>query len=173
MRYVVFLVFSINSILFAETISLERETIYNSNENLSKKDLEKINNSLHLLIQSVLDRDKSKLLNLVSPKEGIYVEENSFKTFAEFEKELKESNSYIDIFFFDTEKLIQHTKNPDSKTVRDLLILSKGLNYELYVDSSREVTIKFKFFKNRVWERELNQAILKKDKLKWYLYKLF
>ena len=165
--------FRIDFNLYSDSIHLYRETIYEIDSNLTKRDLSKINSVLELLIQSVIDKDKNKLLGLVSQKDGIFIEENSYKTFQEFERDLNDTNSYIDIFFFDTEKLIQHTKNLNSKTVRDLLILSGGIFYELYIDSRTQVTIKFKFSKNKIWEKELNQAILKKDNLKWYLFKIF
>jgi len=128
---------------------------------------------LQTLVNWTLEKDYSKLPELVDPKKGLYVDLKAEWNYKKLLDELKNPNSYFEIFFFDKEKLIREKNSTDVWTVRELLILSGGLKADLFFESNESCEVKLIFDKSSKHQTDLNNPYFIKVNGSWKVYRLF
>ncbi|MCC6275418.1 MAG: hypothetical protein IT569_06150 [Leptospiraceae bacterium] len=154
-------------------VSVKISRTYISGKAPVKNSSEEIRLMMETLVDSVLKKDLSVLLNFIFREKGIYLDLKGLWTYEELIQEMSLKDSYFTIFFFDTEKLKTHKKSDDVHTVRDLLILSGGLDLDLFFESPHSCEIKIRFVSGNKLERDLNNPYFIQEGGKWYIYRLF
>lgn len=127
---------------------------------------------LQLLVEWTLEKNYSKLPTIVHPDKGLYVDLKSLWEYSKLQEELKNPDSYLEVFFLNQEKM-NSAKEGVNYTIRNLLILSKGITAEMYFETKDSCEIKLKFKENREKEHDLNNAYFIRVDGKWYLHRLF
>ncbi len=127
---------------------------------------------LQSLVDWTLEKNYSKLPSIVHPEKGLYVDLKSLWDFPKLQEELKNPDSYLEVFFLNQEKM-NSTKEGVNYTIRNLLILSKGVVAEMYFETKDSCEIKLKFKENKEREFDLNNAYFIRVDGKWYLHRLF
>ncbi|WP_061278576.1 hypothetical protein [Leptospira interrogans] len=138
-----------------------------------KKDTSEILRLIQTLVKDTVAKDYSKLSDQVSPKEGLLLDLKGIWTREEIKKELSKKGNYFETYFFDRELLKKQKNSENVRTVRDLFLLSGGIEIEFYYESMTECELKFRFKENTEWEKELINPYFKKVQGKWYLHRMF
>ncbi|WP_244936941.1 hypothetical protein [Leptospira brenneri] len=140
---------------------------------ISKFDQTVILSQIKILLGDLCDRSFSHLLSLIHPTKGLYVDAKGFWTLEEVEKDLKDPNGYFQVYYFDSETLDQKKGTVGNLTLRSVFLSTKQTIVDLYVGSSEEVEVKFRFPENPKLERYLiNPSFIKWEK-NWYLQRMF
>ena len=154
-------------------MTLIKGTVY-INPKIPKDDSEKIIFDLtNLLIKYTIQKDYSRLPELVSTEQGLFIDLKGYLGIEDLKKELQNKNSYFEIFFFNRNLLANEKNSSDVRTVRDLLFLAGELRMEYYYESELAVEVKLKFRDNRKYENELNNLYFIKSGNKWFIHRLF
>ncbi|EMO44968.1 hypothetical protein LEP1GSC120_3952 [Leptospira santarosai str. 200702252] len=125
------------------------------------------------LVEDTVRKDFSKLPDRVSPKDGLLLDLKGIWTREEIKKELSKKGNYFEIYFFERELLKKQKNSENVRTVRDLFLLSGGIEVEFYYESMTECELKLKFEDNIQLEKELINPYFKKVQGKWYLHRMF
>ncbi|WP_425460724.1 hypothetical protein [Leptospira gomenensis] len=137
------------------------------------RDTEEILLLLKTLITDTVNKDFSNLPDRVPPKDGLLLDLKGIWSREEIRKELGKKGNYFETYFFDRE-LLKKQKNSDNvRTVRDLFLLSGGIEAEFYYESMTECELKLRFKDNIELEKELLNPYFKKVQGKWYLHRMF
>ncbi|XDD52043.1 hypothetical protein AB3N59_13985 [Leptospira sp. WS92.C1] len=137
------------------------------------KDTPEILFLMKILITDTINQDFSKLHEIVSPKDGLLLDLKGTWSREEIRKELKKSGNYFATYFFDRELLKKQKNSENVRTVRDLFLLSGGIEAEFYYESLTECELKLRFKDNIELEKELLNPYFKKVQGKWYLHRMF
>ncbi|EQA44731.1 hypothetical protein LEP1GSC050_4255 [Leptospira broomii serovar Hurstbridge str. 5399] len=137
------------------------------------KDSDEILSILRKLIAGTVQKDLSFLPNLVSEEEGIYLDIKGHWTRKKLVEELSAENNYFRTYFFDRDALERVKKNSNVRTVRDLLLSSKGIEADFYFETPSACEVKLRFKENRKLESELINPYFSKIRGKWYVHRLF
>ncbi|MBE7410832.1 MAG: hypothetical protein L6Q54_08535 [Leptospiraceae bacterium] len=154
-------------------IPVKVSRVYIIEKNPPKNSSEEIRRIIDELVNSTIKKDISILPSFVYKEKGIYLDLKGLWTYDELVKEVEREDSYFSIFFFDTEKLKKHKKSDEVQTVRDLLLISKGLELDLFFESSNSCEVKVRFSSPNKLERELNNPYFIFENGKWYVFRLF
>lgn len=127
---------------------------------------------LNLLVEWTVKKDYSRLPEIVHPEKGIYVDLKSHWDYTKLQNELKNPDSYLEVFFLNQDKLNKE-KEGINYTVRNLLILGKEISFELYFESKDACEVKVKFSENETKANDLNNPYLIRVDGKWYIHRLF
>ncbi|MBM9576396.1 hypothetical protein JWG45_04430 [Leptospira sp. 201903070] len=125
------------------------------------------------LVDDTVGRDFSKLPERVSPKDGLLLDLKGIWTREQIAKELQKKENYFQTYFFDRELLKKQKNSENVRTVRDLFLLSGGIEAEFYYESLTECELKLRFKDNIELEKELLNPYFKKVQGKWYLHRMF
>ncbi len=157
----------------SEKIEVTIGTVYKFENSVSDKEVEKIHAILKSIIEATLNKNATNYLKFISEKKGVYLDLKGLWDFETLVIEIKKEDSYFEIFFFDSERLKNYSQNPNAKTVRDLLLLSKGIIIDYYFDSPTSCEVKIRFQKNQNFQFDLNNAHFTKESGKWFIYRFF
>ncbi len=125
------------------------------------------------LVEDTVGKNFSKLPDRVSPKDGLLLDLKGIWTREEIQKELSKKGNYFETYFFERELLKKQKNSENVRTVRDLFLLSGGIEVEFYYESMTECELKLKFKDNIRLEKELINPYFKKVQGKWYLHRMF
>ncbi|EMM71220.1 hypothetical protein LEP1GSC038_3078 [Leptospira weilii str. 2006001855] len=125
------------------------------------------------LVEDTVGKNFSKLPDRVSPKDGLLLDLKGIWTREEIKKELSKKGNYFETYFFERELLKKQKNSENVRTVRDLFLLSGGIEVEFYYESMTECELKLKFKDNIQLEKELINPYFKKVQGKWYLHRMF
>nr|WP_243396671.1 hypothetical protein [Leptospira wolffii] len=128
---------------------------------------------LKRLVDGTVKKDFRFLPEIVSVKEGIYLDLKGHWSREDLIRELTTENNYFQTYFFDRELLQKQKNSSEVRTVRDLLLQSGGIVADLYFESSSACEVKLRFKENSKLEKELINPYFVKSEGKWYLYRLF
>ncbi|PJZ48913.1 hypothetical protein [Leptospira saintgironsiae] len=137
------------------------------------KDTEEILKLLQRLVSGTISKDLNFLPEVVSPKDGIYLDVKGNWTREQLIQELSTPDNYFRIYFFDRELLEKQKNSKEVRTVRDLFLSSGGIEVDFYYESKSACELKLKFKENQKLERELINPYFIKQDGKWYLFRLF
>ncbi|WP_061249057.1 hypothetical protein [Leptospira alstonii] len=137
------------------------------------KDTPEILRLIKTLVEDTIAKDFSKLPDQVSPKDGLLLDLKGIWTREEIKKELFKEGNYFETYFFDRELLKKQKESENVRTVRDLFLLSGGIEVEFYYESMTECELKLGFKENKELEKELLNPYFKKVQGKWYLHRMF
>lgn len=137
------------------------------------KDTPEILQLMKTLVQETVAKDFSKLPERVSPKDGLLLDLKGIWTREQIKKELSQKENYFETYFFDRELLKKQKNSENVRTVRDLFLLSGGIEIEFYYESMTECELKLRFKDNIELEKELLNPYFKKVQGKWYLHRMF
>ncbi|EMY71896.1 hypothetical protein [Leptospira vanthielii] len=152
-------------------IPLSLGTVYGTT--LSKFDQTYLLSVIKVLLGDLCASSFVHLPSLIHPEKGLYVDAKGYWTYVEVEKDLKNSNGYFQIYYFDSKKLDQKKGSLGNLTVRDVFLTAKQVWVDFYVGSSEEVEVKFRFAENPKLERYLINPSFVKWEGKWYLLRMF
>lgn len=152
-------------------ISLSLGTVYGTA--LSKFDETFLLSELKVLLADLCAGSFSHLPSLIHPKKGLYVDAKGYWTYAEVEKDLADPNGYFQVYYFDSKKLDGKKGSVGNLTVRDVFLSAKQVWVDLYVGSSEEVEVRFRFAENQKLERYLINPSFIKWEGSWYLLRMF
>ncbi|TGK00230.1 hypothetical protein EHQ53_10020 [Leptospira langatensis] len=128
---------------------------------------------LRRLIEGTVQKDLDFLPEIVSEKEGIFLDLKGNWTKERLITELRTKENYFQIYFFDRDLLAKQKNSENVRTVRDLLLSSGGIEADLYYESKTACEIKLRFKENVKLEKELINPYFIKLEGKWYLLRLF
>lgn len=137
------------------------------------KDTEEILKLVKRLVSGTIARDLDFLPEIVSGKEGIFLDIKGNRTREQLIQELSTPDNYFRIYFFDRELLEKQKNSKEVRTVRDLLLSSGEIEVDFYYESKSACELKLKFKENQKLERELINPYFIKQDGKWYLFRLF
>ncbi|EMY78033.1 hypothetical protein LEP1GSC060_1769 [Leptospira weilii serovar Ranarum str. ICFT] len=137
------------------------------------KDTPEILQLIKTLVEDTIGKDFSKLPDRVSPKDGLLLDLKGIWTREEIKKELSQKGNYFETYFFDRELLKKQKNSENVRTVRDLFLLSGGIEVEFYYESMTECELKLGFKNNIELGKELLNPYFKKVQGKWYLHRMF
>ncbi|TGL57701.1 hypothetical protein EHQ64_19520 [Leptospira sarikeiensis] len=137
------------------------------------KDTEEILKILKRLIDGTVAKDLNFLPDLVSKKEGIYLDLKGNWTKEQLISELSSTENYFRTYFFDRELLAKQKGSNEVRTVRDLFLSSGGVEADFYYESKIACELKLRFRENPKLEKELINPYFIKQDGKWYLFRLF
>ncbi|MCE9501975.1 MAG: hypothetical protein K8R21_15955 [Leptospira sp.] len=125
------------------------------------------------LVSGIIRKDLKDLPGLMNKEKGIYLDLKGLWTYPELERELSLEESYFKTFFFEHDHLVKRKNSQDVRTVRDLLLLSQGIEADFFYENPNSCELKLKFSQNKKFESELNNPYFLKINGKWYVYRLF
>ena len=128
---------------------------------------------LRKLAKAVEEKNASKMVKYISKERGAYLDVKGLWEYKEILEEIKREDSYLEVYFFDHEKLVNQKKSEDVLTVRELLQKSGGIEVDLFFESNTACEGKLKFKKNKKLEKDMNNPYFLKVNGKWYIYRLF
>lgn len=160
--------------LVPRKVSVRIASVYSSDEKPDKNANIEIIKILQQLVNDVVfKKDVTKLTQFVEKDKGIYLDLKGLWTYDELLNEMKANDSYFQIYFFDHEKLEKQKDSKKVRTVRESLILSEGLEAELFFEGDNACEVKLKFKNNQEFQYDLNNPYFIKVNGKWYIYRLF
>ncbi|MCW7489863.1 hypothetical protein [Leptospira meyeri] len=140
---------------------------------LSKFDKTFILSELKILLSDLCERKFKNLTSLIHPAKGLYVDAKGYWTTQEVKNDLIDPYGYFQVYYFDSEKLDKKKGSFGNLTVRDVFSLAKQVTVDIYVGSSEEVEVKFRFEENPKLERYLINPSFIKIEGRWYLLRMF
>lgn len=148
--------------------------VYNTSKmSIQEKDKQEILSLLQTLVNMTLEKNFIQLPNYVDSELGIYPDLKAHWSYYKLKEEVRNPNSYFEIFFFDKEKLIKEKNSPNVMTVREVLLISEGLKADLFFESLEECEVKILFQKASKYQGDLNNPYFIKRNGKWKIYRLF
>lgn len=155
-------------------ISVQKgKTYLSSGVKSNKENEEQILKLIQSLVDWTLAKDYSKLPDYVDQKKGLYPDIKGEWTYSKLLSELKNPDSYFEVFFFNREKLIQEKNSTDVWTVRELLILSEGLKADFFFETNDACEVKLHFNKSSKLQGDLNNPYFVRTGGTWKIYRLF
>ncbi len=161
--------------LFAnpDSISIELKHTYADGNKITRQDSEQIINILRKLVIAVEEKNASKIVKYISKEKGAYLDVKGLWNYESILQEIKKEDSYLEVYFFDHEKLVKQKQSENVLTVGELLQKSGGIEVDLFFESSTACEGKLRFKKNKKLEKDMNNPYFLKVKGKWYIYRLF
>jgi hypothetical protein len=172
---VLFLSIIIISPIWADpgSISFELKHTYANGNKVTKKDSEEIINILRSLANAVEDKNALGIVKYISKEKGAYLDVKGLWDYESILKEIQKEDSYLEVYFFDHEKLVKQKQSQNVLTVGELLQKSGGIEVDLFFESKTACEGKLLFKKNKKLEKEMNNPYFLKVNGKWYVYRLF
>jgi hypothetical protein len=155
------------------SIPIELKHTYADGNKITGKDSEQIMSILRKLVIAVEEKNASKIVKYISKEKGAYLDVKGLWDYESILEEIKKDDSYLEVYFFDHEKLVKQKQSENVLTVRELLQKSGGLEVDLFFESSTACEGKLRFKKNKKLEKDMNNPYFLKVKGKWYVYRLF
>ena len=154
-------------------IPIELKHTYTDGNKITGKDSEQIMSILRKLVIAVEEKNASKIVKYISKEKGAYLDVKGLWDYESILEEIKKEDSYLEVYFFDHEKLVKQKQSENVLTVRELIQKSGGLEVDLFFESSTACEGKLRFKKNKKLEKDMNNPYFLKVKGKWYVYRLF
>jgi len=137
------------------------------------EEAESIIKILEKIHEGIISNDLSILTNYVNSEKGIYIDLKAHKSFVEMSNQIKDENSYLNIFFLNTQKLKEITKDSNQISIKDILSGQKHIRIELYFNEKNdECEAKIILQKKKDLDYRLNNPYFIKINKKWYIYRL-
>ena len=155
------------------SIPIELKHTYADGNKITGKDSEQIMSILRKLVIAVEEKNASKIVKYISKEKGAYLDVKGLWDYESILEEIKKDDSYLEVYFFDHEKLVKQKQSENVLTVRELIQKSGGLEVDLFFESSTACEGKLRFKKNKKLEKDMNNPYFLKVKGKWYVYRLF
>jgi hypothetical protein len=155
------------------SIPIELKHTYADGNKIADKDSEQIMSILRKLVIAVEEKNASKIVKYISKEKGAYLDVKGLWDYESILEEIKKDDSYLEVYFFDHEKLVKQKQSENVLTVRELIQKSGGLEVDLFFESSTACEGKLRFKKNKKLEKDMNNPYFLKVKGKWYVYRLF
>lgn len=152
------------------SLNVSKGTVYGKAHETDKQEIEAL---FQKMVQAVLNKNLLEISNDIHPKQGIWVDLKAQWTKEEFVKSFEEVDNYFEIYFYSTNKLRQKKQNDSSWSVRDILILSRGIRIDYYFDAKDECELDLLFEANQELEGDLANPVFRKQGGRWYIYRLF
>ena len=160
-------------LLHANPVSIPIELKHTDGNNVADKDSEQIIQILRKLVAAVEEKNASKIVKYISKEKGAYLDVKGLWDYESILEEIKKEDSYLEVYFFNHEKLVKQKQSESVFTVRELLQQSGGVEVDLFFESSTACEGKLRFKKNKKLEKDMNNPYFLKVNGKWYLYRLF
>lgn len=154
-------------------ISFELKNTYTNGNKITKKDSERIINILRKLAIAVENQNAEEIVKYISQEKGAYLDIKGLWEYETILEEIKKEDSYLEVYFFNHEKLVKQKQSENVLTVRELLQKSGGIEVDLFFESKTTCEGKLRFKKNKKLEKDMNNPYFIKVKGKWYIYRLF
>ncbi|TGL48692.1 hypothetical protein EHQ59_14520 [Leptospira kemamanensis] len=113
------------------------------------------------------------LLPFVDKETGLFVDAKGYWTLDEVKADLSDPNGYFALYYFNSSKLNEKKGSSGNLTVREVFSQAGTVFVDLYVSSSEEVEMKFRFPKDPELERYLINPNFIKIQNTWYLHRMF
>lgn len=155
------------------SIPIELKHTYTDGNNVADKDSEQIIQILRKLVAAVEEKNASKIVKYISKEKGAYLDVKGLWDYESILEEIKKEDSYLEVYFFNHEKLVKQKQSENVFTVLELLQQSGGVEVDLFFESSTACEGKLRFKKNKKLEKDMNNPYFLKVNGKWYLYRLF
>ena len=156
-----------------DSIPIELKHTYTDGNKVTEKDSEQIIQILRKLVAAVEEKNASKIVKYISKEKGAYLDVKGLWDYESILEEIKKEDSYLEVYFFNHEKLVKQKQSESVFTVRELLQQSGGVEVDLFFESSTACEGKLRFKKNKKLEKDMNNPYFLKVNGKWYLYRLF
>lgn len=137
-----------------------------------QEDKKEIESLFKLMVDAILDRDMQRLLPYIDDKDGLWIDLKAEWTKKEFEKDIRNPNGYVSTYFLNTETLRKKKNSLTALSVRDILLKSGGFRLEYYFESKDECEVNILFKNSGKYEYDLMNPVFRKNKNKWYIYRL-
>ena len=157
----------------SQNISIELKQIFTDGNKITNKDSSEIIQILRDLAIAVEEQNAKKIIKYISQEKGAYLDVKGLWEYESILEEIQKEDSYLEIYFFDHEKLAKQKQSENVLTVRELLQKSGGLEVDLFFESKTSCEGKLRFKKNKKLEKDMNNPYFIKVKGKWYVYRLF
>ena len=155
------------------SIPIELKHTYADGNKITDKDSEQIMSILRKLVIAVEEKNATKIVKYISKEKGAYLDVKGLWYYESILEEIKKEDSYLEVYFFDHEKLVKQKQSENVLTVRELIQKSGGLEVDLFFESSTACEGKLRFKKNKKLEKDMNNPYFLKVNGKWYVYRLF
>lgn len=156
-----------------DTISFELKNNYTNGNKITKKDSERIIDILRKLAIAVENQNAEEIVKYISKEKGAYLDVKGLWEYETILEEIKKEDSYLEVYFFNHEKLVKQKQSENVLTVRELLQKSGGIEVDLFFESKTACEGKLRFKKNKKLEKDMNNPYFLKVRGKWYIYRLF
>ncbi len=156
-----------------DSISIELKHTYADGNKITNKDSEQIINILRKLVVAVEEKNASKIVKYISKEKGAYLDVKGLWDYERILEEIKKEDSYLEVYFFNHEKLVKQKQSENVLTVLELLEKSGGIEVDLFFESSTACEGKLRFKKNKKLEKDMNNPYFLKVNGKWFVYRLF
>lgn len=154
-------------------VSVELRNTYQNGNKINKKDSEQIIQILRKMIVAVEEQDAEEMVKYISKEKGAYLDLKGLWDYESILEEIRKEDSYLEVYFFNHEKLVKQKQNENVFTVRELLQKSGGIEVDLFFESKTACEGKLQFRKNKKLEKDMNNPYFIKVNGKWYIYRLF
>ncbi|PJZ69647.1 hypothetical protein CH373_09105 [Leptospira perolatii] len=138
-----------------------------------KQDSQEILQIMNRLVAGTISKNLDFLPELVSEKEGLFIDVKGQWTKEQLRSELLKDQNYFQIYFFENELLQKQKGKKEVRTVRELFLASGGIEADFYYEGPLSCEVKLRFLENKKLESELINPYFVKIGSKWVLIRLF
>lgn len=124
-------------------------------------------------MDAIENQNLEPVLAYVHPDMGLFVDLKSQRTIQQLETDMANPDSFLNVYFTNTEKLRAQTADPLQKSIRDVLRSSRHIKLHFLVDQPDLVEIDLELVDNPEDRFRLNNPAFTRQNGEWYLYRLF
>ena len=118
--------------------------------------------------------DLAKLLEWVSPGEGLYVDLKAHRTHGAVASDLADPQGYIRTYYLNTERLRERASSQEQLAVRDVLKLTRTVTADVYLqEDGRQCELRLRLDDAPSKSYYLNNPVFIHENGKWFIYRLF
>lgn len=143
------------------------QVYYHSENRVSPEELEEIRSMMDRLVEGILKRDLSILVEFVYPKEGLLIDYKGKWSREEVKRDLANPEGYFAKFFLGT------ASESSRETVADLFSSSGEIYLDYYFDTIRDCELGIRFTKNPQNSSKLIHPFFRKFSGRWYIVRMF
>lgn len=148
---------------------IEIQKVYGKSTPEDKQEIQRL---FKIMVEAILEEDMQRLLPYIDKNDGVWVDLKAGWTKKDYIKDLQNPDGYISTYFLSTESLRKKKENPSALSVKDVLKTSGGFLLEYYFESPEECELHIYFQGSREHETDVNNPVFRKNKGKWYIYRL-
>lgn len=131
-----------------------------------------LKNQMEIIVNMIVQKDFSQLKNHVDPESGLWVDLKSHRKFDELDKEISDPESYLNVFFLDSELLQKKTGEKNKASIRDVLLITDTIDAEIFLESKNEFEVKLTLARAPQYSYFLNNPVFRYRKGRYYIYRL-
>lgn len=131
-----------------------------------------LKHELEIIFKMIVDKKLQTLPDHVHPKSGLWVDLKSHRKWEELDQEINNPESYLNLFFLDSQALQIKTGEKNKLTIREVLLVSKTISVEVFVESNNEFELKLRLDDAPQFSYYLNNPIFRIRNNRYYIYRL-